>query len=115
MISAIDVLVEMVGSKKIAVLGDVLELGDFSKESHESVGAYISDKAVNYLYTYGEASKFIKSKAVELGFDVKNTFSFDNKDDLVKSLKALIESNDVILIKGSLGMKMIEIVEALSL
>lgn len=115
MISAIDVLVEMEGSKKIAILGDVLELGDFSKESHETVGEYISDKEVNYLYTYGEASKFIRTKAIELGFDEKNAFSFDDKDELVKEIRNLIDSNDVILIKGSLGMNMIEIVDELSL
>lgn len=112
-ISAIDVLEELDGNRKIAVLGDVLELGGFSKESHEKVGEYLSLKKIDYVLTFGEASKYIKSKAVEKGFKKENIFSFLNQEELIKKLMSIINFEDVILIKGSQGMEMNKIVNAL--
>ena len=112
-ISAIDVLEELEGNKKIAVIGDVLELGTFSKENHEEVGEYLSFKKIDYIFTFGEESKYIKSKAVEKGFKKENIFSFLNQEELIKKLISLINFEDVILVKGSQGMEMNKIVKAL--
>ncbi len=110
MISAIEVL-NTFDQKKIAVLGDVLELGDFAQVSHETVGAYISEHPVDYLLTFGKDSEYIINKAIELGY--KNyACHFENIDDLYVSLENLIEEK-VVLVKGSFGMGMARIVDFL--
>jgi len=110
MISAIEVL-NSFSKKKIAVLGDVLELGEFSKHSHETVGEYISAHPVDMLITFGCASKHIINKAVALGFDHEKTKHFDTIEPLLDYLDGVLEDS-VCLIKGSLGMNMARIVEA---
>jgi UDP-N-acetylmuramoyl-tripeptide--D-alanyl-D-alanine ligase len=112
MISAINVTIERSEKEKIIVLGDVLELGDYAKESHEHVGDFIANKAVTTLYTYGKDAKYISDKALEKGanYCIKH---FTQQDELINRLKKE-EKDRVILIKGSQGMKMQNIVDALT-
>lgn len=112
MISALDVLTQTAGHNKIAVLGDVLELGQFSQSSHEAVGEYVFDKAVDHIVTYGDASAYITSKAIELGYDKKSKH-FKDEAALLEYLKSIMTYDSVILVKGSLGMGMQSIVESL--
>lgn len=110
MISAIEVL-NSFSKKKIAVLGDVLELGEFSKPSHETVGAYLSAHPVDMIITFGSDSEHIINKAIVLGFDENKTKHFDTIEPLYEYLDEIIEDS-VCLIKGSLGMNMTRIVNA---
>jgi UDP-N-acetylmuramoyl-tripeptide--D-alanyl-D-alanine ligase len=110
MISAIEVL-NTFDKQKIAILGDVLELGEYARVSHETVGQYISEHPVDCLLTFGKDSEFILNKAVEQGY--KNyACHFENINDLYASLENLIEGK-VVLVKGSFGMGMTRIVDYL--
>lgn len=93
--------------RKIAVLGDMLELGEYSKELHEKVGEEVLKNNIDILVTVGTEAKNIgrvASKSTEV-------HEFDNNQDAVKYLKETIKKDDVILVKASNGMKFTEIVE----
>ncbi len=109
MISAVDVLNNYTG-KTIAVLGDVLELGDYSKISHENVGEYIASHPMDMLVTFGEESEHIKLKAEALGYD--HAYHYSDIEELYDFLEIHLE-NSTILIKGSFGMGMSRIVDFL--
>lgn len=102
--------------KRIAVLADILELGDVSKALHSELGSYIAKayadgKHTDVLITYGEAAKHIADAAG--GLDGICVISFDSREDITKYLKINLNPGDAVLIKGSRGMKMDEIVNAL--
>ena len=111
--AAIEYLMELKGSKKIAVLGDILELGNFAEEIHRKVGKEVYKNNPDILVTVGELSKFISAKAVELGYDEDRMFSCETKEEAIKILKDIIKENDYILVKASNSMKFDEIVEAI--
>lgn len=113
MISALEVLNSQNPRRKIAVLGDVLELGDFAKSSHEQVGHYIAAHPVDSLLTFGKDSIHIGKQAIKEGMAPSIHVHFKDKDVLVKHLKAMVDGDDIVLVKGSLGMGMQSIVEAL--
>lgn len=108
--AAVDTLLALNGKRKIAVLGDMLELGEKSKELHEEVGKYVSEKKIDMLLTYGEQSKFT-ADAVTNG--VTECFSFVSKDELTKKLLSVLEKGDVVLFKASRGMKLEEVINNL--
>jgi UDP-N-acetylmuramoyl-tripeptide--D-alanyl-D-alanine ligase len=109
--SSLQVLKNQKGKRKIAVLGDMLELGDYSKELHESVGQSVIDNNIDVLVTVGTNAKYIASIAKDKLID--NVYSFDNNIDAINKLKEIIKDEDTILIKASNGMKFIEIVNEL--
>ena len=84
----------------VLVIGDMLELGKFKKKLHREVGEYAKAKGINVVLGYGELAKEITE-----AFGRKGIF-FNNEDSLKNYLKKNISSKDVILIKGSRGMKM---------
>jgi len=111
---ALSNLGDLADSKRtIAVLGDMLELGSISRDAHKHIGQRVRDMGVNYLFTVGKEAKNIASSAKDAGMHEDKVFHFDNNQDLLKILLENIEDNDVILVKGSRGMKMEEIVEKL--
>ena len=94
-------------NRKIIVLGDMLELGDYSKELHEEVGKLISSSSVDILLTVGENAKYINSKAMEENY--KGVFKhFDNNDECLEYINKIIDKNDVILFKASKRMNFID-------
>lgn len=101
------------GARKIAVLGDMLELGDWSREAHRNVGSAIYDNGIDYLATLGEQARHIADGAVEAGMKPGNICSFHDIDRLNEFLGTFVQKGDVILIKGSRGMKMEQIVQFL--
>lgn len=86
--------------RKIVVLGDMLELGRLRKKMHKDVGKYAATKKIDIFLGFGDLTKY----AVE-GFG-KNGIFFNNEILLREFLKKNIQSKDVVLIKGSRGMKM---------
>ena len=86
--------------RKIVVLGDMLELGRLRKKMHKDVGKYAATKKIDILLGFGDLTKY----AVE-GFG-KNGIFFNDEFLLREFLKKNIQSKDVVLIKGSRGMKM---------
>lgn len=111
--ASISNLKNMNGERKIAVLGDMFELGDFSKKLHKEVGTEIYKNKIDKLYLIGNYSKFIGEEAEKEGYKKENIFYFENKDELFNNLKNNLKSGDVILIKASNGMKLFEIAEKL--
>lgn len=110
-IAALNLLEELEG-RRIAVLGDMLELGDYTEAGHRKVGRRARDVA-NILITVGQLGRLIAEEALAVGMDAKNVISVDTNAEAIDVLNALIEAGDIVLVKGSRGMKMEEIVSAL--
>ena len=109
MVAAIDYLKEFIGKRKIAVLGDMFELGNFAEELHRKVGEYVAKKDLDLLITVGENSKFIAKQAIENGMNSNKVIEFKANNEAVNYLKSNIKNEDVILLKAANGMKFIEI------
>ncbi len=99
------------GERKIAVLADMLELGDYSKQAHQSVGKIAADAGVDFLLTYGSDGKYISDSALENG--MLKAFHFDTKEELADYLLTIIKKGDVILFKASRGMKLEDVIRIL--
>ncbi|MGL5972778.1 MAG: UDP-N-acetylmuramoyl-tripeptide--D-alanyl-D-alanine ligase [Oscillospiraceae bacterium] len=91
--------------KKIAVLGDMLELGENSRYYHQLVGEYIGLYNIDILITFGEMSLNMHDKN-----DVKLKRHFYDKDDIVLFLKDVIKFDDALLFKASRGLKFEDII-----
>lgn len=103
--AALDVLKLVKGKRKIALLGDMLELGKMTEEAHRKIGIIANDVA-DILVLVGPRSKFIADGAIDNGFNIKNLYSFDSSITAGKFLDGIIEKGDVILAKGSQGIRM---------
>ncbi|MBK5215216.1 MAG: UDP-N-acetylmuramoyl-tripeptide--D-alanyl-D-alanine ligase [Candidatus Pacebacteria bacterium] len=110
--SAIEVLKEVEGKRKIAVLGDMLELGKFTEDEHYLVGENIYGVA-DILIAVGPRAKSISQGALEKGFKLKNVYNFESSKTASKFLEGIVEEGDIILIKGSQGVRLERAVEAI--
>ncbi len=106
--AAIKTLANVNANKRIAVLGDMLELGDFSKKAHSDVGKMVADNNIDYLLAYGNDAKYIVDGAKQNG--MKNAFYFDNKDELSNKLFELAHKGDAVIFKASRGMKLEDVI-----
>ena len=100
-------------TRKYAVLADVLELGEVSHDCHYEVGKYVAASSVDELVTVGNEAKYIAKAVNDAGVD-KKVVSFDSNEDAINYLKDTVTDGAVLLVKGSRGMHMDEIVKALS-
>ncbi len=100
-------------SRKVAVLGDMFELGGFEKEGHEMVGDKCVDVGVDILIPVGSRACHMTKAALKRGLPPKAVYSFENSSDAARAILDLIQPGDFILVKGSRGMKMEEVVRAL--
>lgn len=96
--------------RKVAVLGDMLELGRFSVQEHKAIGAYAAVRA-DKLITVGVRSRDTADGALDVGFSEENIMQFDDARTAGKVLEGFIAPGDVILIKGSQGIRMERAVE----
>lgn len=106
--AALTTLANTEGKRKIAVLADMLELGEYSKQAHMSVGEMVAQNKIDYLFAYGEMAEFIVDTAKDMG--MKNAYHFDNKAELCEKLIPLIEKGDTIVFKASRGMKLEDVI-----
>jgi len=112
--AALELLGELTGyRKKIAIVGDMLELGDREIAFHEQIGEMIDPQNIHYVLTYGTRAKAIAERASER-FSEGCVRSYDDKRKLAADVQALIEPGDVILLKASRGMKLEEIISLLN-
>ena len=104
MAAALSVLHNRPG-RHVAVLGDMLELGVCAQAEHYKVGRLAAEKA-DILLAYGPHSSRILSGAITGGMDSGTAKAFEDRDKLVSVLKQMVKPGDVILFKGSRGMRM---------
>lgn len=109
MLGAIDILTQSSEpGRKIAVLGDMLELGHRAEQDHTAVGAYARKQGIDLLLAVGEQAKNICK-----GFGEENSIWFDSNEKAIAYLKATLKEGDIVLLKGSRGMQLDDIVTAL--
>ena len=106
-------LKNMNGNRKIAVLGDMFELGSFSEKLHRDVGIEVAKNKIDKLFVIGENAKFIAEESINQGYDKENVSYFIDKETLIKELKEFLKDGDVVLIKASNGMKLFEVADAI--
>jgi len=107
-LAALNLLSELEG-RKIAVLGDMLELGPYERQGHEIVGTRAAEVA-KVLLTLGERARVIAEAALKAGMNRSNTFEFMNSEEVTGWLKNNLTEKDTVLIKGSRGLHMERIV-----
>ena len=100
-------------SRKIAVLGDMFELGEYSKELHEKVGEEVAKNNIDVLICCGDNAKYIAQAAKSNGMDENNIYYFNEKNKIQEFIKQNWKNGDAILFKASNGMRFFEIVETL--
>ena len=110
-LAALNLLSEL-GGHKIAVLGDMLELGPYEQSGHELVGARTAE-VVDELVTVGQLGKIIAESAIQAGLPAIAVTILDDTSQAVEYLLDRLGPKDVVLIKGSHGMRMDRIVSAL--
>jgi UDP-N-acetylmuramoyl-tripeptide--D-alanyl-D-alanine ligase len=108
--SALETLAALPAKRKVAVLGDMLEIGKYTPEAHEAVGR-LAARDADVLFTVGARAKFIAEAARGAGMKRTMIFSFDTADEARKPVQDFIKKGDLVLVKGSLGMELNKIVE----
>ncbi len=106
---AIKTTSEVYNGRLIAVLGDMLELGDISEQIHREIGAELVENKFDMLITLGELGKFIAAGARDAG--LKDVYTFDTHEDAAKKILELVRDGDTILFKASHVMHMEKIIE----
>jgi UDP-N-acetylmuramoyl-tripeptide--D-alanyl-D-alanine ligase len=111
MLAALNLLDEMEG-RKIAVLGDMLELGQYERQGHELVGRRAAEVA-DVLITLGERARTIAEAALRGGLKRTHILEFSGQAEVTAWLDANLTASDIVLLKGSHGLRMDRIVTAL--
>jgi UDP-N-acetylmuramoyl-tripeptide--D-alanyl-D-alanine ligase len=110
-IAALELLRDLPG-RRVAFLGDMLELGQYEVSGHQSVGK-VAATAADQLILVGPLSKETAKAAVQNGFDEACLQWYPNSQSAAKPAVKLVQSGDTILIKGSNSMRMTKILAAL--
>ncbi len=108
---ALETLKYLPAKRKIAVLGDMLELGKYSEEAHTKIGR-LAGEICQVLVCVGDKSKLTSDSALG-GINKENIYNFETSEDAKEKILEFIQSGDVILVKGSQGMRMEKIVEVI--
>jgi len=106
---ALKLLYKTEGKRKIAILGDMLELGERAKFFHKRIGREVAELGIHFLYALGKSSQDTVREAKKAG--MKNAFHFNDMDELVNKLLAHLKEGDCLLIKGSRNMRMDKVAE----
>ena len=99
--------------RKIAVLADMLELGDIAQAAHKNIGRLAKEFGIDFLFATGNFKKDVAKGALDAGMPADKIFAAADKTGLVEALHNIIRDGDSILVKGSRGMKMEEVVREL--
>ncbi len=88
-------------ARRIAVLGDMRELGEYTEKEHRALGTYAAQKGIDYLFAVGSAAEFLAAGAREGTLDEGRIFVFNDSVQAGAALQDFMQKGDVILIKGS--------------
>ena len=97
-------------TRKVCILGDMLELGENSPAYHSEIGKYAAEKEMDVLVAVGKLSENTALSAIRSGI---KTFYYETKEDLINMLPKVIKRTDTVLVKASRGMQLEKVVEAL--
>ena len=111
--AAIQYLSNTNAKRKIAVLGDMFELGDFAEELHRKVGNEIVKNNIDKLFVIGENSKYIMDETLKNEMKKSDVLYVNTKEELIKLLKNQINNGDIVLFKASNGMRLFDVVQTL--
>ena len=95
------------------MLGDMLELGENSEEYHRDIGRYLLSKPVDEVYVIGELAFHIQDEMKKSASDKVRVYSFSDKEEAAMSLVAILQPEDILLVKASNGMHLDELVNIL--
>lgn len=111
--AAIDVLSNIAKKRKIAIIGQMRELGDLREEEYRKVGEYVHEQGIDLLITYGYRTEEIGAAAKAKGMSQANIYHFTDKEELHALLEKIVHSNDTILVKGASKTNMFDTVKFL--
>lgn len=105
-------------ARTVAVLGDMLELGEFSQQAHAELGAQVAQQGFDYLCALGQYAGAVVEAARKAGMRAKRAQEFKSKDEAAAFIKGLLQAgklrrDDLVLVKGSRGMRMEQVIAAL--
>lgn len=109
MASALDTLEQVAEGRKVAVLGDMLELGNIAVDAHHRLGKMVAESGVSVVITVGDLAQSIAETARECG--VPEAVACGDHEQAWRELSARLKSGDTILVKGSRGMRMEQIIK----
>lgn len=111
--NAIELLSKSNYTRKIFLFGDILELGNYTEEIHRNIGKEIINNDIDILITVGENTKYTVDEMINRGFSKENIYQFDKENDTYQFLSEILNNKDIILIKGSHSMNLINIVSTI--
>ncbi|MFF2177736.1 YheC/YheD family protein [Lysinibacillus sp. NPDC058147] len=111
--AAIDVLTNIANKRKIAIIGQMRELGELREEEYRKLGEYIYEQDIDLFITYGFRTEEMGAAAEAVGMDPSKIYHFLNKDDLHALLEKVIKPHDTILVKGASKTNMFDTVKFL--
>lgn len=107
--AALEYISTIPGNRKIAVLGDVLETGDFAERIHLDIGKEVAKNRIDILITEGEYAENIGKQAIIEGMNKENIYHFDANKEVAKFLENNMKPNDIVLLKASNRLNFTEI------
>ena len=110
--AALDTLVELPGAHKVAILGDIPDLGDLENEAHRQIGQYVATR-VERLVTKGEAAQTIAATALKSGLGQHAVYVTFTAEDAVAAVEDLLSPDTVVLVKGGAGVRLEQAVQKL--
>lgn len=111
--AALDYLGKLKNKRKVAVLGDMGELGEYSKKLHENVGEKVTENKIDLLICVGEESKNIAEKAKQEGMDEKSIHLCKTNEEAIQILQNILKPEDAVLLKASKSLNFTQICEAI--
>lgn len=112
--AALEYLKELPGNRKIAVLGDMFELGDFAEEIHRKVGTEVVTHKVDMLVTVGKLANYIADEAEYIGMPKDQVIRLNTTTEAINYLNGNLEKDDVVLLKAANGMHFAEIFKGIN-
>lgn len=99
--------------RKVAILGDMFEMGEFAPSLHEEVGRYVAEQEIEVLYAVGNLAKHIAEGAKQYGEKHLMVSYYEDKQTFITDLAQILHKDDTVLLKASRGMQFEEIVKAI--
>ena len=110
--AALKVMNNTLKPRKVAILGDILEMGTYAKDAHFELGKTVKELGVDLLVTAGENAKHIAEGAKTAGLD--NVVSYETTDELREHIAEIVKNGDCILVKASHGMEFYKIADEIN-